>query len=215
MRPRSSPYRFTLLLALLCGVSLAAGCGSLLYRLSSPVPPVFVPNPAMLPPAEAEFVWSQVVDTVDDYFRIVREQPLQASREVVLEGRIDTAYRTGASVFEPWRKDSTKGFERLHSTLQSIRRRATVTVRPEAGGFAVMVQVEKEIEDVDHAQFASEGVATSRLDASVTRTADFIQDEPTTLGWISLGRDVTLEQQMLQEIIGRVSQPDSDSLLHH
>lgn len=160
-------------------------------------------------------MWSQVIDTVDDYFRVVREQPLQASRDIVLEGRVETAYRTGSSLFEPWRKDSTKGFERLQSTLQSIRRRAIITVRPEAGGYTVMVQVDKEIEDVDHEQFASEGAVTSRLDGSVVENGDFLDDEPRTLGWISLGRDVTLEQQILQEIVSRVTQPDSPSLLHH
>ncbi|WP_164100657.1 hypothetical protein [Candidatus Laterigemmans baculatus] len=215
MRPQPTRCRIFLSLALLCGVPAVGGCGSLLYRLTSPVPPAFIPNPVVLPPAEPEFVWSQVIDTVDDYFRVVREQPLQASREIVLEGRVETAYRTGASLFEPWRKDSTKGFERLQSTLQSIRRRAIITVRPEAGGYTVAVQVDKEIEDVDHEQFASEGAITSRQDGSVEQTGDFLEAEPKTLGWISLGRDVTLEQQILQEIVSRVTEPDRPKLLHH
>lgn len=215
MHPPRSHRRILASLALLCAVALAGGCGRLLYRLTSPPPQVFVPNPAMLPAVDPEFVWSQVIDVVDDYFRIVREQPLQASSQAVIEGRVDTAYRTGSSIFEPWRKDSTKGFERLQSTLQSIRRRATVTVRPESGGYAVMVQVDKEIEDVDRAQFSSEAVASVRHDGSIVRTSESLEDQPITLGWISLGRDVTLEQRILQDIIGRVTEPDRPGLLHH
>lgn len=197
----------------LCGTAL--GCGRLLYRFTSPVPTNFVPNPAEIPAADPEFVWSQVVDTVDDYFRIVREQPLQANNRVVLEGRLDTAYRTGASIFEFWRKDSTKGFEELQSTLQSIRRRATVIVRPSQNGYGVYVQVDKEIEDVDREQFASESASSIRHDGSIVRREDLVADEPTTLGWISLGRDVTLEQQILQQIIERITKPDQRKLLHH
>jgi hypothetical protein len=209
---RRRPFLSVLLLAGLCATG---GCGRLLYRFSSPVPPTIVPNPALLPPNDPGFVWSQVVDTVDDYFRVVREQPLQASADIQLEGRLETAYRTGSSIFEPWRKDSTKGFERVQSTLQSIRRRATVTVRPQPSGYALMVRVDKELEDVDREQFASEAAASFRHDGTVLRTSDLVAEDPVTLGWISLGRDVTLEQQILQTIIGRCTTPDSTGILHH
>ena len=99
------------------------GCGRLLYRVKNDIPESFVPNPLELPPARDEFVWSQVIDAVDDYFRVAREQPVQNSEGIVLDGRVETAYRIGASIFEPWRKDSTAGFERMQSTFQSIRRR--------------------------------------------------------------------------------------------
>ncbi|XZE53202.1 hypothetical protein SH139x_004932 [Planctomycetaceae bacterium SH139] len=202
-------------LALCLGVLVTGGCGRLLYRFSAAEPTILAPNPALLPPADPDFVWSQVIDTVDDYFRIAREQPLQASAGVVLEGRLDTAYRPGASLFEPFRKDSTKGFERLQSTFQSIRRRATVIVRPQPGGYSLMVQVDKEIEDVDRAQFASESSPSFRHDGSVVRNEEMLPDQPVTLGWISLGRDASLEQRILQEIVARVTQPDTPGLLKH
>lgn len=215
MSQQSQHYRISLYAALASILFAASGCGRLLYRFSSPVPPTIAPNPALLPPADAQFVWSQVVDTVDDYFRIVREQPLQASGGVVLEGRLDTAYRTGSSVFEPWRKDSTKGFERLQSTFQSIRRRATVVVRPEPNGYSLLVRVDKELEDVDREEFASESSASYRHDGTILRQDDRSGTDPVTLGWISLGRDMTLEQQILQAIVARVSEPDTKKLLHH
>ena len=203
------------LLALVLGVMAGGGCGRLLYRFSSPPPTQLIANPTTVPPADPDFVWSQVVDAVDDYFRIAREQPLQASSQVVLEGRLVTAYRVGSSVFEPWGKDSTNGFERWQSTFQSIRRRAIVSVRPQPSGYAVTVQVDKEIEDVDREQFASEASATMRHDGAVLRTEDLVDEQPTTLGWISLGRDAQLEQRILQDIVNRITQPDKGGLLHH
>jgi hypothetical protein len=213
--PRTCRRHHPLLPALLVGVLATTGCGRLLYRFSSPVPRTTVPNPATLPPADDDFVWSQVIDTVDDYFRVAREQPLQASADLVIEGRVETAYAVGASIFEPWRKDSTHGFERWQSTLQSIRRRATVIVRPQSGGYSVSVRVDKELEDVDREQFASEAGAAFRHDGTILRTEDLVDEQPTTLGWISLGRDALLEQQILQQIIARVTEPDRKTLLHH
>ena len=124
--PRVTWQPMSLFCILLGGLLLIAnaGCGSLLARFSDQSPPVFVPNPLDLPDAKADFVWSQVVDTVDDYFRVAREQPVQKANGVVLDGRLETSYQIGASILEPWRKDTTSGFERLQSTLQSIRRRA-------------------------------------------------------------------------------------------
>ena len=213
-RPQLNRRRLLLTLVPLAGMLAIGGCGRLLYRFTSPVPNVVVPNPAVVPPADPDFVWSQVVDTVDDYFRIRREQPLQASSQVILEGRLETAYSTGASVLEPFRKDSTQGFERWQSTFQSIRRRAIVIVRPQPSGYSILVQVDKELEDVDREQFASETAPSVRHDGSVVRGEDMVADSPTTLGWISLGRDATLEQQILQQIVARITQPDSPSLLH-
>ncbi|TWT50342.1 hypothetical protein Pla22_30840 [Rubripirellula amarantea] len=213
------------------------GCGQLAYRLNHQAPETFVPNPLDLPPAEDVFVWSQVVDAVDDYFRIAREQPVQNSGNMILDGRIETSYRIGASIFEPWRKDSTAGFERLQSTLQSIRRRAIVVVRPQAvgygpddfatglsggnsrisaSGYTIEVIVQKDIEDTDRSQYSTEGRSTAtRHDGTVVRHDDNYDNSPQTLGWIPLGRDTSLEQTILRDIFGRITQGDSDRLLHH
>lgn len=202
---------------LLAGVCASAGCGSLLYRFHWRGPSQVVPNPLMLPPAEDTFVWLQVVDVVDDYFRIRSEQPLQSRGSMVLDGRLETSYKIGASMAEPWRKDSTGAFERLQSTLQSIRRRAIVTVRPVGAGYEVEVVVHKELEDV--AQDENESVDTSPgRDNTVGRSRNQRPLQavgPRTLGWIPLGRDAALEQVILQDILGRVTQPDRRLLEHH
>ena len=189
-----------------------AGCGQLTYRLTNKVPESFVPNPLELPPAEDDFVWSQVIDSVDDYFRILREQPVQNSDGIVLDGRVETAYRIGASCLEPWRKDSTSGFERLQSTLQSIRRRATITVRPRGAAYTIEVVVQKDLEDTDRSQYSTESTAALRHDGTLVRRDDAYDDSPQTLGWIPLGRDTSLEQVILRDIFGRITQADSG---HH
>ena len=191
-----------------------SGCGQLKYRLRNDVPETFVPNPLELPAASDEFVWSQVVDATDDYFRITREQPVQNSNGILLDGRIETSYRIGASLLEPWRKDSTAGFERLQSTLQSIRRRATIVLRPTGAGYTLEVVVQKDLEDTDRSQYSTESTAAVRHDGTVVRTDDNYDDSPQTLGWIPLGRDTTLEQVILRDIFGRITQADSDRLIH-
>ena len=196
---------FGFALLLVCGT----GCGKLLYRFTDPSPPVFVPNPLDLPAGKDQFVWSQVVDTIDDYFRIAREQPVQNSNGVVLDGRLETSYQIGASVLEPWRKDSTSGFERFQSTFQSIRRRAVVTLRPSAVGYVLEVVVQKELEDTDRSQLANEVTVSQRHDGTIVRQGGDQMDAPKTLGWIPLGRDASLEQRLLHEIHGRITQPDA------
>ena len=193
---------------------LSAGCGQLAYRLTNPVPEQFVPNPLPLPPVEDDFIWSQVVDAVDDYFRIAREQPVQNSDGILLDGRLETSYQVGASIFEPWRKDSTNGFERLQSTLQSIRRRAIVTVRPNGAAYTIEVVVQKDLEDTNRSQSAAESGVSTRHDGSMVRQSDAFDNSPITLGWIPLGRDTSLEQVILNDIFSRITQPDSDRLLH-
>lgn len=196
-------------------VAAAGGCGQLKYRLSNDVPETFVPNPLELPPAKDDFVWSQVIDAVDDYFRIVREQPVQNSDGIILDGRVETSYRIGASLFEPWRKDSTSGFERLQSTLQSIRRRAIVTVRPRGAAYTIEVIVQKDLEDTDRSQYSTESTAAQRHDGTIVRREDGFDDSPQTLGWIPLGRDASLEQVILRDIFGRITKPDSRGILGH
>jgi hypothetical protein len=205
-----------------------AGCKQLIYRINNDVPETFVPNPLELPAAEDEFVWSQVVDAVDDYFRIVREQPVQNSGQMIIDGQLETSYRIGASIFEPWRKDSTAGFERLQSTLQSVRRRAIVKVRPGLssggfignaagggnGGYSIEVVVQKDLEDTDRTQYATESTNAIRHDGTIVRSNESFDGSPQTLGWIPLGRDTSLEQVILRDIFNRITQPDSDRLFH-
>lgn len=200
---------------LLGAIVVSSGCRQLVYRLTSDVPPQYVPNPLELPAVPDDFLWLQVVDTLDDYFRIARQQPVVNRTGYVLEGKIETSYKIAGSVLEPWRKDTPAGFERLQGTLQSIRRRALVTVRPTASGYNVEVIVQKDLEDTDRTQYATESTAGVRHDGSRLSRQDSFDDSPQTLGWIPLGRDSVLENVILNDLFGRVTQPDGKRLIAH
>ena len=100
-------------------------------------------------------------------------------------------------------------FDRLRHDVQSIRRRAVVTLRATASGYTLEVVVQKEIEDTDRSQLAAEGNSSQRHDGTLLRHTNGRIDGPRTLGWIPLGRDATLEQRLLHEIHGRVTQSGS------
>jgi len=187
----------------------ASGCGAVVAPWLGPrsvrVPATkTIDNPLLLAVADRELLWDQVVDELDDYFRIAREQRIQETGGVLTEGRIDTHPAIGATLLEPWRRDSTPGFERLEATLQSIRRRAIVRVIPGQGGYYVEVQVIKELEDVSQPDRATAASPTRRYDGSLVRGNESVQGGPQTLGWITLGRDVSLEQQILAELAARL-----------
>jgi hypothetical protein len=204
------------IIVLVVGAIGLGGCSSVLYRFGRPPPPKRLPNPVSLPGLPAEFVWQQTVDVVDDYFSIHREQMVQNRGPLQMEGRIQTVPKVGSSMLEFWRRDSTPGFERLQSSLQSIRRRAVVTVRPQGGAYDVEVVVFKELEVVDRSQASTEAAAAVRHDGTVVRSESLLNSQPITLGWEPLGRDISLEQQILADIIGRVTQADAPkTLLDH
>ena len=162
-------------------------------------------NPLLLPTNDRDFLWNQLVDTVDDYFSIQREERNQVVGDTLTEGRIVTRPQVGSTLLEPWRSDSTPGYERLLSTVQSIRRQATIRVIPQPTGYSVEIVVVKEMEDLDRPEFATVGGATRRHDGSLVDDADRERGTPVTLGWIPIGRDVSLEQELLGELRDRVT----------
>jgi hypothetical protein len=226
MRPSVDRLHSVLLfLALFLTTWFVLGCNRLnslpKTTLSIPMVPLNkqtqLANPLSLNVQDSEFLWNQIVDTVEDYFRIKSEQ--RPTRESVqwIEGRMETFPEVGATYLEPWRKDALEGYQRLQSTLQTIRRTANIRVIPTDGGFSVAVEVIKELEDVDRSQFSSEGSAIARHDGSVVRTDSGLLGQPITLGWIRQENDYDLEQRILREILGRVANvtPPRRTLIGH
>lgn len=164
---------------------------------------VFQNNPVLLPVADHERAWELVVDVVDDYFKIEREEPVRLVGNVVTEGRLDTFPAVGSTMFEPWRRDSANPYEKLESTLQSIRRHATVRVRPAQGGYQVEVAVFKELEDVVQPAHTTAGAAIFRNDSSLTRVVSPVGEQEVHEGWIPMGRDTALEQRIIQQLMAR------------
>ena len=176
------------------------------HLLPGPAPVVQQQNPTFIPGTNRDFLWDQVVDVVDDYFRIEREQRMQLAGNVVTEGRIDTYAQGGATWLEPHRHDSVGRYNRLESTLQTIQRRALVRVIPTDGGFLVDVAVYKELEDLSPPEHATAGAVTFRNDSSLESNRDRRKVEPDAeRQWIPQGRDAALDQQILAQLHARLS----------
>jgi hypothetical protein len=175
-------------------------------------------NAVIIPPLDAEAVWQQMVDVVDDYFKVQSEQRVVFANGVPTEGRIDTYPQTGATLLEPWRRDSVGFRERLESTLQSIRRSASMRLIPDPAGWRIEAMVLKELENMPRPMRATSGAASFRNDDSLYRygtplptLGEQIGDAPRpvasptrNIGWIPLGRDPLLERKMLTALVGRL-----------
>lgn len=178
--------------------------------------PTALGNPAQISDHPSEFVWNQVVDTIDDYFQIKDEIQVVKGPDQWLEGRLETFPEIGSTYFEPWRKEALPGYQRLQSTLQTIRRTAVVKVIPNGAGYLIDVEVRKDLEDVDRSLSAADGSAATRHDGAVVRADPALVGQPITLAWIEQERDTELEQRILQEIVGRTTNvtPPRSRLLH-
>jgi hypothetical protein len=192
---------------LLLTLALVAGCTSAQRGPWNPSAAGLMPgeNPIFVPAMDREFLWNQIVDAVDDDFRIEREQRMQAIAGVVTEGMIEAFPRTGSTILEPWHGDSTWGFQRRYATLQSIRRRATVRVSPTQDGYLVGVGVSVELEDLGRPEGATAGSFLLPYDGQIDRSKAVKYTGSGTLGWIPMGRDTSLEQKILADIRDRVS----------
>jgi len=197
-----------LLMLLLALATIAPGChGPWQYGYPgghfAHGPPV--PNPMFVGVTDPELVWTQLLDVLDDDFKVQQEERVRVVGDLLLEGRIETFPTDGSTILEPWRKDSTHGYEKWHATLQSIRRRAIVRVIPAEGGFLVDVVVNKELEDLNRPENATVDKTTFRYDGSLTANDDETVDDPSiTLGWIPVGRDISLEQRILRQLQSRL-----------
>jgi hypothetical protein len=186
-------------MALLCCLCGLTGCAA--WR----APPQPLANPLLVPVDHPDLLWNPLVDVMDDYFEIAREVPVHVEGDVVTEGRLETRPQIGATLLEPWRHDSVTRRDQLESTLQTIRRQALARVIPTAGGYEVSVVVLKELEDVRRPSFATTSASVFRNDNSLHRFADPISDTPIQAGWIPLGNDVALEQEILHRLQLRLS----------
>ena len=159
------------------------------------------PNPVFVPVTNPDFTWEQIVDSVDDFFRVESERRVELVGDVITEGSIVTFPRIGATIVEPHRRDSVGRFNRWQSTLQTIRRSAVVRVIPDRGGWLVEVVVQKELEDLPRPEGATAGAAALRNDSSLDpRLSQDVSKLRFAGSWIPIGRDIALEEEMLERI---------------
>lgn len=176
--------RFHRLLSLLV-LTLLSGCAS--------SRPMIVSNPVFVPANSQHAAWERAVDVLHDFhFPIARENRL--------DGVIETDYRVGSNVLEPWHADSVGADNRLESTLQSIRRKVKVDLTPVEGGYLVGVEAFKEKEDVAGVVENTTGAATFRKNTPLERNLTVVVGQGNPSGWYFLGRDDDLEQAILSQM---------------
>jgi hypothetical protein len=207
-----------LFLAGLPALAMAVGCR--LFHPAEPLPEEIaleggnlVPNPLLIPAGDREFIWNQIVDELDNYFAILREERVQNVGGILTEGQIQTRPQVGATYLEPWRADSTTPYERTLATLQSIRRTARARVIPVEEGQLLDLVVLKELEHLDRPAQATAGAMIARHDQSVIREEVPPGTFSITPGWIPQGRDVALEQRILNNLRGRLCNPNTPAKL--
>jgi hypothetical protein len=178
---------------------LAGGCatGPLLDNpvLVRPEPGTPVENPIYVPlgPQSYGAVFEKVIDVLDDYFEIS-----YANR---YDGTIVTFPRISPGLEQPWKPGSPDFDQRLEATLQTIRHRAEVLIQAaDDGGFFVRVTVYKELEDLPRPVRSTAGAASFRADNTVERQFEVIDPTVFESNWIPRGRDIPLEQVLLEKI---------------
>lgn len=166
------------------------GCASV-SRVLAPRP--VCDNPLIVPSNDFEGLWRETIGVLDEYFDIRSENRL--ARTIVTDPIL------GATVLEPWRNDSVTLRDRVESTLQTIRRFARVQIDPVPGrGYAVKVEVYKELEDLAKPDRQSAGRAVFNNDFPVNRTREVVGPVPVPNQWIPRGRDTQLEQAILDKL---------------
>ncbi len=158
-----------------------------------------VENPLLVSPGEPDAngyaeVYEQVIDVLDDYFEI---KP--TSRYA---GHIETFPHIAPGFEQPWKAGNPDHRERLIATFQTIRKYAIVDIwAGERGGYKISLEVRRELQDLERPNRAINGGAVFREAPTVDRRNEVIPTEvSSSYGWIPVGRDYALEQQLLARI---------------
>jgi hypothetical protein len=177
------------------------GCTSLGPMMREP--PALIPanscaeddqNPVYVPPLSYGQVFETMLRVLNDYdFEI-----LDPNR---YDGRIETYPRVSPGVFQLLKPGSPDIYDRLLATFQTYRHRVSIVIQPANNrGYFVEVIARKELEDLAKPIRSTVGGAIFRTLNDVDRQFEVIDStffEPT---WIFKGRDVPLEQELIQRI---------------
>jgi hypothetical protein len=160
-------------------------------------PPVLQENPVWIPPGPQDYgaVFEYTLTVLSDYFEI---DPLRTSR---FAAQIETFPSIAPGLEQPWKPGSPDFYQRLLASLQSIRHRAIVHIMPQPdGGYKIDVKVFKELEDVPQPSRATAGAAIFRSDNTLERQFEVVEEGTFEPSWIPIGRDLKLEQVILQRL---------------
>ena len=190
MRSKYASIRRTAAACVLVGTIATTGCLS----KSLPSHTLQGSNAIQVPVDRYDLMWERTVAVLNNYHFII-------ARESKLEGVIETQYRAGSNLLEPWHHDSVGYGNKLESTLQSIRRRVVVTFQNTADNMLIVsVRADKEIEDVPGLAANYEGGATFRDSDPLQRDLDQVVGQSGPSRWIPRGTDPALEVELLSQI---------------
>jgi hypothetical protein len=180
----------------------AGGCSATGPLLDNPVllrPAATGPveNPVYVPLGASQTsyrkVFEQVIDVVDDYFDIAESN--------MYAGLIRTHPRVAPGLEQFFKPGSPDFDQRLLATLQSVRHYAVVKIDgARDGGYWVDVKVFNELENVERPLRATAGAAAFRSDTTLDREYEVVEEAPHSGGWIPIGEDVKMEQEILARI---------------
>ena len=153
------------------------------------------PNPMPLPSSDAA-----TVEKVAQ--RVLLEMHFDIVYPASKPGRIDTEHLTGANWFEFWRDDSVGNFQRVESSLHTIRREVHVVVTPAPTGCQVSVKADKERLSAPGTSPAGISEAYDIFNPRKTSLARQDEFKETQYTWLPEGRDDALEQMLLERIQG-------------
>lgn len=151
--------------------------------------PIYVPQPSMA----YNRVFETVEDVLSDYFVIAYTNRF--------DGQVQTFPSIAPGIEQPWKPGSPDIYQRLLAFCQTIRHRAIVQITTaKEDGFFVSVRVLKELEDIPAPTRPTAGEATFRLESTVQRQYETVYPDFFEPGWIPIGRDLKLEQVILDRI---------------
>jgi hypothetical protein len=180
-------------------VIMAAGCSTGPLQ-ENPVlirPDLVVPqeNPLYIPQGPGAYprVFEKVLDVVDDIWEIAYTNRY--------EGRIETQPSIAPGIEQPWKPGSPDFYQRLLAYFQTIRHRCIVLITTaDDGGYFIDVKVLKELEDLPAPMRATAGAASFRMNSTIERQFEVIEQPVFESNWIPIGRDFKLEQVILERL---------------
>ena len=189
--PKNCIHRLPLATLLL--LVLFPGCSALPGKQSVRL----VNNPLQLVASNEDAAWERTIDVLHEFLFEIERENRQART-------IETKYKVGSGILEPWHKESVGWNNRLESTLQSLRRKVIVTLSQASPGaqntYVVQVVALKEMEDLDAIAANSPGGATFQESTPLSRDLNQTLGQSRPSGWIPQGRDFALEQAILRRL---------------
>ena len=153
--------------------------------------PLYVPQGAQ--PEVYDKLFQKVIDVVDDFWEIAYTNRF--------EGRIETQPSIAPGLEQPWKPGSPDFYQRLLAGFQTIRHRCIVMITTDENfGYFIDVKVLKELEDLPSPVRSTAGAASFRMNSTIERQYEVIEQPIYESNWIPIGRDCKLEQVILQRL---------------